>query len=107
MIGSLIKYGLFGCLMLMVGQIPIGRSTVGAAFTGQVIAAGHWGAEQIGERVHLPRFSELAPSLKRWWRGLPPPVASERRAVEKKRPQEVDADGVASADREALIQLLR
>ncbi len=110
MILSFFKYCLFGSVMLLVGQIPLGSGTVGSGFSHQVFSAGHWGMEKISHGSRFPTMSEFSSSFGHWWRGTPPKVAAVRRHTENtvkisKGPN--DADSLTSADREALIQLLQ
>jgi hypothetical protein len=105
MILSTLKLLVFGMVMLLVGQIPLGHSTLGAKFTDQVTQACRSGIRSVREHKMFQGF-ELS-SFSRWWKGARPTATT----VSKNTAKEVedtatDADGLTQTDREALIRLL-
>lgn len=114
MIVSLIKYSIFGALMLLVGQIPIGSDTLGGKFSHAVGDAGRWSAQRVSGTKMLAGVGDLS-LVERWWKSATP-GARDRKPAAARVPQsesratiesDKDADGVSQADREALIRLLQ
>lgn len=107
MLKSILKWILFACLMLWVGQVRVGEKTIGAHFEGQVTKLWNQGRAQVfGTKIladlsnSVPRLKELAP------KGAP----SKDRSTEKKRNKKESRpsnEDVSASDRESLLRLLQ
>ena len=110
---TLLKYLLFGAVVLLVGQIPLGTSTLGGKFATQMGNACQWSSDQVRDSKMLAGVGDLS-FVERWWKSAVPSVrkhaATRKEIVERtmeSKSDDKDADGVSQADRDALIQLLQ
>jgi len=97
MVGSFLKTTLFAAAILIAGQIPVGKETVGEVFFREVRNVWNWGYHKV---ISGPVFSSLGrrASLSS---GEPQPVppASEN---DENTPEEE----ISSSDRESLLRML-
>ncbi len=109
-IRPIIKYFSLTAVILLMGQVPIGRNTVGSCFLAGVKAGCTAGVDAVKASHWYASISDL-PVLSSWLKG-PTPPDGERERPRSSRPRhtsnEMQEDGekITSADRDSLIRLL-
>jgi len=109
-IRAIVKCFLVIATILLLGQLSIGRNTVGGWFSGQVQAGWKAGSTAVQSSHWYGSVAEL-PLLSSWFKGpTPTPIEKERprppRLRHSKVEMEEDGEKITSADRESLIRLL-
>lgn len=95
MIKSLLKTLCFIALILFVGQIQLGKHTIGKHFVTGVKSGCIWGGKKLGETkwfsgIRLPEF------IHKWFETKAPPSRSI-----------VEGERFSPSDREAMLRILK